>query len=162
MEQWEIQRTAGVCAGTGRRLEPGEEYVAALLDRKTHFERVDYSREFWQANPPEVYSFWRTRIPLPAQKKKMFVDDGVLVNFFERLAGETEPLKVNFRFVLALILMRKRLLKYEETRRDAAGREVWKLRLGKEDVHEVVNPELSDEQIQQVSGELSSILQADI
>lgn len=159
MEQWEVQRSAGRCAGTDRELTPGEEYYAALVDKETCFERCDYSCEYWEEHRPEVFSFWKTRIALPNQKKKLFVDDGILINFFERLAQETEPVRVHFRFVLALILMRKRLLKYQDSvRKD--GVEVWQMRFVREtDIHEVVNPQLDEEQIQHVSEELSSILE---
>ncbi|MBN1844288.1 MAG: hypothetical protein JW810_01310 [Sedimentisphaerales bacterium] len=159
IEQWEVQRSEGLCAGTGRKLEPGEEYYAALIDKKTHFERRDYCRQYWQDQKPEVYSFWMTRMPLPTQKKKLFVDDQVLINLFERLAEETDGLKLNFRFVLALILMRKKLLKYEDSRRQGA-REIWTMRFVKEtQQHEVINPNLDEEKIQEVSQELGAILQ---
>lgn len=161
MEQWEIQRTQGRCAGTDRVLEPGEEYYAALIDTQETFERRDYCAEYWEAHHPEVFSFWKTQIPLPSEKKKLFVDDSVLINFFERLGQETEPLKIQFRFVLTLILMRKRLLKYEDSSpRD--GQEIWNVRLMRDkEFHEVINPNLTDEQIEQVSGELGVILQGD-
>ena len=162
MEQWEIQRGAGVCAGNSRQLEPGEEYFAALIDKKDSFERVDYCCEYWDEHQPEVFSFWKTQVPLPSQKKKLFVDDSVLINLFERLAEEKDQLKINFRFVLALILMRKRLLKYEDTDR-RENLEIWQMRFVREkDIHQVINPHLDDEQIQQVSQELSSILQAEL
>jgi len=162
MEQWQIERTAGICAGTGRKLEPGEEYYAALIDRGADFERRDYSVAYWQQQPPQVFSYWRTRMPLASHKRSIFVDNDVLCNLFERLADETEPLKVHFRFVLALILMRKRLLKYEESCR-AGDREVWRLRLVRDPrLHEVVNPDLDDEQIQQVAQQLSAILQGEL
>lgn len=161
MEQWQVQRSEGVCAGTGRKLEPGEGYYAALIDKQDCFERRDYCREYWQEHEPAVYSFWKTRIPVAAQKKKLFVDDEVLINFFERLAGENEPLKVNFRFVLALVLMRKRLLKYEDTRR-VNSQEIWSMRFVKQQkIHDVVNPQLGEEQIEEVSRQLSGILRGE-
>ena len=162
MEQWQVQRSNGICAGTGKELKPGEEFYAALIDKKTGFERLDYSCEYWQENQPEVYSFWKTHIALPNQKKKLFVDDGVLINFFERLEGENEKIKINFRFVLALILMRKRLLKYEDSSREGKS-EIWRMRFVRETkIHKVVNPQLDDEQIEQVSLELNSILQGEL
>ena len=86
----------------------------------------------------------------------------MLINLFERLAEEKEELKVNFRFVLALILMRKRKLKYEDSRRDGA-REIWSMRFIREtETHDVINPQLTEEQIQEVSQELSTILQAEL
>ena len=162
MEEWQVRRSTGVCCGTGKALEPGEEYYAALVDMQTCFERRDYSCEYWQKDRPEVFSYWKTRVPHSEQKKKLFVDDSVLLNFFERLEGQEEPLKVNFRFVLALILMRKRVLKYEDSQR-VEGVEIWKMRLaGSRQMHEVVNPQLNDEQTEQVSQELSSILQGEL
>ena len=162
MEQWQVQRSAGTCAGTGRQLEPGEEYYAALIDQQTGFERRDYCSEYWNQHQPEVFSFWKTTIPLPSQKKKLFVDDGVLINLFERLTDEDDPVKINFRFVLALILMRKRLLKYEDSFTNDT-KETWKMRFVREtNIHQVINPQLNEEQIQQVSQELSSILQGEL
>ena len=162
MEQWQIQRTAGSCAGTGRQLQPGEEYYAALVDLGDSFERKDFTLEYWQENQPQVFSFWKTSIPLPSQKKKLFVDDTVLINLFERLAEEKEQLKINFRFVLALILMRKKLLKYEDSYRIDL-QEIWKMRFVREtQIHEVINPQLDDEKIQEVSQELSAILQGEL
>ena len=60
-------------------------------------------------------------MPKGEQKKKIFVDDQVLCEIFERLADTTEPPKLNFRFVLGLILMRKahdRLRRYSRGRTD--------------------------------------------
>ena len=161
MEQWQVERSTGRCSGTDGILEPGQEYYAALIDKQDHFERCDYCCDYWDQAHPQVFSFWKTRVPLPAEKKKLLVDDAVLMNFFERLADESDQLKVNFRFVLALILMRKRRLKYEESHRQG-DQEIWRMRVaGQKEIHEVINPRLDDEQIQQVSQELSAILQGD-
>lgn len=162
MEQWEIQRPLGRCAGTDTPFEPGQEFYAALVEIDGSFQRRDYSVEFWNEHHPQVFSYWKTHLPEPNQKKKLFVDDSVLVNFFERLAEETDPLKMNFRFVLALILMRKRILKYEATVR-GSGQEVWQMRqTGSKQIHDVINPQLNEEQIQQVSNEISAILQGEV
>ena len=162
MDQWDVQRSGGRCCGSNRELAPGEEYYAALVDADGSFTRADYSQEYWDAQHPEVFSFWKTRVPQPSEKGRLFVDDRVLLDLFERLGNETEPLRVNFRFVLTLILMRKRLLKYEQTRHEA-DREIWLLRRsGTTDVYEVVNPQLDEAQIQQVSDELSTILHAEL
>ncbi|MEE9293340.1 MAG: hypothetical protein V3W34_00030, partial [Phycisphaerae bacterium] len=96
------------------------------------------------------------------KKKRLLVDDDVLVNFFRRLKDETRLVRLQFRFVLALILMRKRLLKYEETKR-ADEKEYWVMRLGKEaERHSVLNPRLTDDEIETVSKELGAILHGDV
>ena len=98
----------------------------------------------------------------PGRKKKLFVDDEMLMTFFERLAEETEPERVNFRFVLTLILMRKRILKYDSSEiKD--GREIWTLRVtGENRSVRVANPRLTEDQIAQLSSQVGEILQVDM
>ncbi len=95
----------------------------------------------------------------------MFVDDQMLMTFFERLEKETDQEKVNFRFVLTLILMRKRLLKYDESRTED-GKEIWRLRIpgdkSADNKVEVVNPHLDEEQIEQLSSQIGEILHTDL
>ena len=86
----------------------------------------------------------------------------MLMAFFERLERESEQEKIDFRFVLALILMRKRRLKYEATRVEYQS-EIWRLRItGDKQTVEVVNPHLDEEQIEQLSSQIGEILQTDL
>jgi len=162
MADWEIKKTLGQCFGTGQPFAVGQEYYAALVETEQGLQRRDYSVDYWNAERPAVFCFWKSRMPNPEQKKKLFIDDEMLMAFFERLADETEPEKLNFRFVLTLILMRKRRLKYEASKTDAAGQEVWTLRVTGQDRNvEVVNPHLSEDQIEQLSGQMGQILQVE-
>lgn len=162
MEDWPITKSAGQCFGTGRQIKSDEEYFAALVETEQGFARRDYCVDFWNENKPAVYCFWKTKLAAADQKKKIFVDDEMLMSFFERLASETEQSKVNFRFVLALILMRKRRLKYDSTVSRDEG-EIWHLKVaGENRFVDVVNPHLSEEQIEQLSGQLGQILQTDL
>ena len=85
----------------------------------------------------------------------------MLMSFFERLAEETDQEKVNFRFVLTLILMRKRKLKYDGCKIDD-GNEVWTLKVTGQDRYEtVINPHLSEDQIEGLTSQMGQILQMD-
>jgi hypothetical protein len=162
MAEWNINKPLGKCCGTGKEFEPGEEYFASLVQTENGLERKDFSAEYWNEHKPDVYCFWKTRLPYPEEKKKLFVDDDMLMAFFERLEEETEQEKINFRFVLSLILMRKKKLKYESSRVEN-GTETWKLKVtGRKEYTEVVNPELDEEQIEQLTSQLGSILQAEL
>ncbi len=162
MEEWTIDKPLGQCFGTGRKIQPGEEYFAALVQTEQGFQRRDFSAECWLQSKPEAYCYWKTKLPHPDQKKQIFVDDDVLMTFFDRLAIESEADKINFRFVLALVLMRRRRLKYEAARTEN-GREIWRLHItGSQDSVEVVNPNLGEEQIQQLSSQIGQILQAEL
>ncbi len=162
MADWTIHKPLGECCGTGRAIEPGEEYFGALVEGEEGLERRDYSVEYWEKEKPEVFCFWKSRLADPEQKKELFVSDEMLMAFFERLANETDPEKLNFRFVLALVLMRKRKLKYDATKMDGA-KEIWSLRVvGEKEPVEVVNPHLNDEQIELLTSQIGQILQADL
>lgn len=162
MAEWVINKPLGECCGTGRKIEPGEEYFGALVETDQGLERRDFSKEYWQKEKPAVFCFWKSRLASPDEKKELFVSDEMLMAFFERLAPETDPEKINFRFVLALVLMRKRRLKYDGTRMDG-DREIWRLRIpGEKDTVDVVNPHLDEGQIEQLTSQIGQILQADL
>jgi hypothetical protein len=162
MDEWEIKKPLGQCSGSGKVIEAGEEYFAALVETPEGFERRDFCAEYWQQHKPQIFCYWKSKLVPPEQKKKLFVDDDMLMTFFERLANEVEEQKVNFRFVLMLILMRKRLLKYDSSRMEN-GKEIWKLRLtGTDTMVDVVNPNLSEQQIEQLSSQVGQILQVEL
>ncbi len=162
MDDWDINKPLGQCYGTGRKIEYGEEYFGALVETEEGFERRDFSAEFWEHEKPNVFCYWKSKLPHPDQKKQVFVDDDMLMAFFERLAEETEQERIDFRFVLALVLMRKRRLKYDSTRLED-GEEIWWLRIvGGKEIVEVVNPHLEEEQIEQLSSQIGQILQTDL
>ena len=162
MSEWEVDKPLGQCYGTGRKIEYGEEYFGALVETDEGLQRRDFCADYWEEEKPDVFCYWKTRLPQPNQKKQIFVDDDMLLAFFERLEKETEQEKLNFRFVLALILMRKRRLKYDATRIEDA-KEIWRLRItGEKQFIEVVNPHLDEEQIEQLSSQIGQILQTDL
>ncbi|MCU0915971.1 MAG: hypothetical protein MUC88_15625 [Planctomycetes bacterium] len=162
MADWEINRPLGQCSGSGQKIEPGQEYYGALVETEQGLQRRDFSGEYWEREKPSVFCFWKTKLAAANEKKQLFVSDDMLMAFFERLANETEPEKLNFRFVLALVLMRKRRLKYDGTKTED-GREIWSLRVaGEKDLVEVVNPHLDESQIEALTSQIGQILQADL
>ncbi|MHC4610953.1 MAG: hypothetical protein ACYS7M_11475 [Planctomycetota bacterium] len=161
MEQRDVVRSTGVCAVSGRQLNEGEEHYAVLFEEGDSFRRVDYGLEAWTGPPEGAYCFFKTRLPVRQQKKTLLVDNDMLVNFFLRLGEETQAARLQFRFVLALMLMRKRLWRYEQTVH-TDGEEYWQMRLVQESsLHRVLNPHLTDEQIESVSRQLGAILHGD-
>src|SRR5260370_33527591 len=113
---YEVGRPGGKCAISGAEIAPDEKFIAALRENAAGFERLDISLPCWeQFDKKGIIAFWKTTMPRAEAKKKVFVDDEVLCGLFERLAETIEPSKLHFRFVLGLILMRKRMLVYEAT-----------------------------------------------
>ncbi len=157
---YEVSRPGGTCAVSGLPIEPGQKFFTALRDIPEGFQRIDVLPDHWASiDQAGLLGFWQTTMPRPEQKKKMFVDDAVLTELFERLGDATEAPKLNFRFVLGLILMRKRILAYEGSKQDDAGKEIWSMKVrGRDQFLDLVNPHLGEEQVADVSRQLSEIL----
>jgi len=93
------------------------------------------------------------------------LEAGTVINLAFRGISLWLPLLIGFicfRFVLALILMRKRRLKYEGTKMQG-DQEIWQLKVtGEKRVVDVLNPQLGEEQIEQLSGQIGEVLNADL
>lgn len=157
-----------MCAATGRVLMPGEGFVAALVERaeSEELDRVDYSAAAWDAGsrPARVFACWRGVVQSPDAKKKVLIDDAALVEIFEQLAGQTDPKRVAFRFVLALILIRKRLIVCETTRPGKGGATMLVRPKGPKvegvpfELSEVVDPGLDEATIADVTDQLTAVM----
>lgn len=161
-QQWEVESASGVCGITGRAFVEGEEFYTVLFEEGESFRRADFAADSWEGPPEGCFCCFKSRTPVKEKKKKLLVDSEMLIGFFRRLEDEGEPVRMQFRFVLALLLMRKRLLQYESSR-TTDGQEVWEMLLTYDkSTHRVVNPHLTDDQIEDVSRQLSAILHSDM
>ena len=162
-QAYEVGRPGGKCVVTDADIQPDEKFMAALRETPAGFERLDVSMPAWpDFDKTGVLGFWQTTMPRHEAKKKLFVGDQVLCELFERLGGAAEPAKLNFRFVLGLILMRKRMLVYETSRYEQ-DREIWSVRFrGRDDRLDLLNPKLDEEQVMEVSQQLSEILNEEL
>jgi hypothetical protein len=85
-------------------------------------------------------------------------DDDLLEDCFQRLEGQVEPSRVNFRYVIALLLMRRRRFRYETSVMEN-GVETMILRCQRTQTkHEVINPRLNDDAMTQVQEEVFNVL----
>jgi hypothetical protein len=132
---YEIARPTGVCAATGGAITPGRPYIAVLLEREGEegLQRLDYSAEAWESGarpepPLRVFGHWRAVMQEPDASKRPLIDEEAMADLLEQLEGADEPSRQSFRYVLALMLIRKRTFKFEGSQRDDAGRQVMKLR----------------------------------
>jgi hypothetical protein len=154
MTDYQIQNSTRRCAITGRELKPGERYYSVLLDEGGAFTRKDYSLEAWQGPPAGAFSFWQGKLTAGPAPRRPPIDDEVLVDCFTRLEGEVEPGKLSFRFVLGLLLMRRRRFKLEDTSQES-GQEVLTLRCTRTGArHQVLDPGLSDEELESVQDDV--------
>ena len=197
---WSVGKVSPRCAACQSALAPGDACWAALVEWPREnlakntlsnsqdspasrpaagWQRLDFCPSCWStgrrpAAPTQMFSWWKTVVPDPGRRRKTFVDDSVLLELFNRLAERRDLENIRFRFVLALLLMRKRLLKYEASQAPGpewhdlfAGAtpqpELWKMtRRADQTAVTVINPHLTTDQIGAVSAQLSGILAEEI
>lgn len=114
--------------------EQGDKRTQAAAAEES-FERIDISAEGWESLPDDprgggrksipgrrTFAWWRTEQPEPGAKPMLAIDDDGLLDLFDELGdestGETDAQRASrlaFRFVLTLILSRKRLVKVERS-----------------------------------------------
>lgn len=160
MTDYEIQGPARVCAATGRELRPGDPFHAVLLERDGKLTRTDYAAEAWPGPPSGAVAHWAGRVPAADRKpRKPVVNDDVLLGCFDRLKAAADADALNFRYVAALLLMRRKRFRFEDVARDEAGRDVLLLKdVRGGAVHHVADPRLTDDQIAAVQAEVFRVL----
>jgi len=204
---YDIQRPSGHCASTGKVIMPGESYFVALIDApiptpgdppdaagdaKTKDKaaskqdeipwlRVDVSASAWESGyrPPELFGYWRSEMPEPNEKKKLLVGNAAIEELMMSLADTEDAKKLSFRYVLALILLRKKLLRHDGIDRreceegDGPVEDWWqftpKLDIAKGHFgkwnptgsFEVLDPHLGASDIQDVTDQLGQVLELD-
>ena len=161
--QYDLGRRSNNCGICQHNLLPGVKLMAALRETAQGFERLDVCLNCWpKAGRADLLAHWQTVVPQHEAKKKVFVDDAILCELFERLKATVEEPKLNFRFVLGLILMRKRMLSYESSREEN-GADIWTVRFkGKDQRMDLLNPQLNEQQVSEVSQQLGEILNEEL
>ena len=99
-------------------------------------------------------------MPSPNARKVNWAPNDVMMHYFEQLDGQQE--KADVRYVLTLLMIRRRVLRLEETETDEQGREtlvVYCSRNENEYKVPVVDPD--DQRITDVQNELAQLLFAD-
>lgn len=102
-----------VCFATGRPFEPGEKIFTLLFEENGEIERRDLCAEAFAATerPKNALAWWSSRLPSGSEKKEKLAPNDALTDFFESLADR--PDEAALRYVLALLLARRRVLRFE-------------------------------------------------
>jgi hypothetical protein len=104
-----LDRPGGTCAVTGRPLAPGEVFYSALVRGGEGLERIDCSATAWTGPPAGALAWWRSTQPHALSSGPALAPTDVLLDVLEELEGK--PDDAAFRYLLALQLVRRRVLR---------------------------------------------------
>jgi ribosomal protein L28 len=155
---YEVQHSSRRCSITGREFAPGEAYYSAIVAQGAEVIRHDYAADAWQGPPAEALGWWKSRIPDRNETKKRWAPNDVMLQFWDELAAQPE--QQDMRYVLTLLLVRRRVFRLEEEKYDEQGREVLVVECPRREATyevSVVVPEAT--RIEQIQQELAALLQ---
>lgn len=181
-EQWKVERSAGACASCEKALGPGDTRFSALYDgqdeqseqdEQSALVRRDYCADCWPAKQGGgEFSFWRMVIPEPEEeedgKRKLsrLIDTDTLLDILRDTPDSADPQKKRFRFVIALMLMRRKKLKLVSIGRrpapDGSGpRDVLVLKMagkGQKQTLDIADVKMSEEEMISAQDEVGELI----
>jgi hypothetical protein len=160
---WTIQGRSGRCAASGRDFAEGEFFQTLLFRERDGFRREDLSEEAWKARqadpsakPP--YSFWRAKFEPAAPAAPETLAKETAEDLLRGYMTEHDESHANARYILALMLERKRLLKQIEAKEDLHGRTLVYEHVKTGEVFIVPDPGLRLDQLETVQNEVAALL----
>ena len=153
----DIPKPTRICSASGKELSPGDVFFSLLIEEESGIKRFDFSTEHWREPSSEFLGWWKTKVPDANDKKVRLAPNEILLNLFEKLA--LQPENADMRYVLTLLLIRRRLFRYEREETDESGRKILVVYGIRENVIYEVPVDLPDrERLEEVQQELSQLL----
>lgn len=154
---WEIKSRAHQCSRTGREFAEGEFFYTILVREGEGFRREDMCEEAWSERNDNIqpFSFWRSKYepPAPPPPEPLPRDDAE--GLLRRLIQENDPAHANVRYILALMLERKRVIRPLDS---SDGDMLVYEHLATGETLVLANPKLSLDRIPEVQREVSALL----
>jgi hypothetical protein len=160
---WTIQHRSTHCAATARPFADGEYFYTLLFYKKGEFHREDLSEEAFKErkDATQPFSFWRAKFEPPPPAQPEAVNKQTAEDLLRTYMLESTPEHSNARYILALMLERKRLLKEVEVKRGDDGsltRIYEHVKTG--EVFVIPDPQLRLDQVEELQIQVASLLGA--
>jgi hypothetical protein len=165
-QEWSIQARGVACSVTGIPFEAGQYFHTLLFDDKTLLRREDLSEESFkqrQADAPQPFSQWRSKFEPAPQKAPEALGKQTAEDLLRKYMADPNPGLANVRYILALMLERKRQLKEIEVRKNEDGSLTRIYHHGKSgEAFVIPDPGLKLSQVAEVQAEVADLLAAPV
>jgi hypothetical protein len=158
---WEIRPRGHKCTRTGKQFVEGELIYTLLFQEHSSFRREDLSEQAWQSLQDTVqpFSFWRSTYEAPPAPPPEPVRRQTGENLLRRLLRENRPEDSRARYILALMLERKKVLRQVDIQRSEDGRLLIYEHLETGEVLVIADPLLHLSEIESVQKEVAARLE---
>ncbi len=165
MAEWNIQPRARACHACGESFGDRQHYHTLLLDARGNYERLDVCERCWAADYQHgaadrsgFVSHWQGLFETPAPRPEA-IQKETAESVLRKLIARDQPEEQAVRFILAVMLERKRILKVREQFRHE-GQRVFLYEHGATgDAFTIVDPELRLDQLENVRRDVARLLE---
>jgi hypothetical protein len=158
--EFDVRSCSRRCSSTERELEPGDVYFSVLEAAGAELVRHDYSVEAWEGEPEECVGWWRSRVPAKEGSKPKLAPTDVMLNLFVALDNRSQDKP--FRYLLGLLLLRRRALRRDDSHVTEEGHEVLTLFCPRRDeTFELIVADPDAAQTQQLQQRMIDLLYGD-
>lgn len=161
-QDWSLQSRGHHCTSTQKPFEEGEYFYTLLFDEQTGYRREDLCEEAYKeraTDAPQPFSFWRSKYAPPPPPAPETLAKQTAEDLLRAYMGENTPQYASARYLLAVMLERKRILKEVETKRSNDGTLIRVYEHGKSgEVFVIPDPELKLDELEQVQMDVASLL----
>jgi hypothetical protein len=124
LPEWEIKARSRYCSRTKVLFEDGDTIYTLLFREKVGFRREDISESAWQDAKTGIapFSFWKSKFQAPEPPAPERMPKESAEELLRKLSAEERPEYLSVRYVLAILLERKRTLKQVDVRESGEER----------------------------------------
>lgn len=158
MISYSVDKPTRLCAATGRELKVGERIHSILIEENGRFRRKDYGADAWTEAPAGTIAHWPSKLPAADAKVKQPIDEELLFECFDHLNESADGPKRNLRFILSLLLMRRKRLIFVESQNAGAAETMILKDRKRGKAYSVTDPQMTDADMQAAQDELTRIL----
>jgi hypothetical protein len=158
--EWEIKARAHRCAKSEEPFGDGATIYTLLYRDRNGFRREDISEQAWLTMKDHVrpFSFWKSRyeVPPPPAPEPVSKESGEAL--LRKLLREDQPDHLNARYVLSIMLERKKTLKQVDVRENDDAKFLIYEHAGTGEVFIVQDPGLKLDQLDSVQHDVYALL----
>lgn len=163
LQTWHIRSRANECALTGRPFEEGESFYTAIYfnPELNGYERRDVAVDAWEQELSErtPFSYWKAVYEKAVvEEKPEITPKESALTLLSRFIEEDDPRTENARYILALMLERKKQLMPTSEKEGEQGKMLFYENKKTGEVFIIRDPELRLDELEQVQDEVANLL----
>lgn len=125
MTEWDIQPRSQACTGCQKPFADKQAYHTLLSLTEAGYQRRDLCAACQPVSPRDgVLSYWQGEYKMPPPVAPEPIQKETAETLLRKLVASTDPNHSAARYILAVMLERKRILRHRDTVKDDQGNEI--------------------------------------